>query len=39
LSLVAAIAKAHNAELKLGLTNPDSSARGLKVMIRFPRIE
>lgn len=38
LSLVAAIAKAHNADLKLGETNPDSNPPGLKVMIRFPRM-
>ena len=39
LSLVAAIAKAHNADLKLGFTNPDSDRPGLKVMIRFPSID
>ncbi|MEL6790225.1 MAG: HAMP domain-containing sensor histidine kinase [Pseudomonadota bacterium] len=38
LSLVSAIARAHNAVLTLGATHPEREKRGLQVVIRFPRI-
>ena len=38
LSLVAAIARAHNAELALSKAHPDTDQHGLKVVIRFPRV-